>query len=151
MACSIHWIDDEIDFLKVHILFLKSKGYSVETVSNGLDALEKIRTNVYDIIFLDENMPGISGLDTLKEIREINSDVPVVMITKNEGEEIMDEAVGNKISDFLIKPVNPNQIILSIKKNVDNRRLVSIKTTEDYRTEFQRLGSEIFQVSNIEE
>ena len=151
MTCSILWIDDEIDFLKVHILFLKSKGYSVETVSNGLDALEKIRTNVYDIIFLDENMPGISGLDTLKEIREINSDVPVVMITKNEGEEIMDEAVGNKISDFLIKPVNPNQIILSIKKNVDNRRLVSIKTTEDYRTEFQRLGSEIFQVSNIEE
>lgn len=151
MGYSILWIDDEIDFLKVQILFLKSKGYSVDTSTNGTDALEKIRSTVYDIIFLDENMPGISGIDTLKEIREINPDIPVVMVTKNEGEEIMDEAVGNKISDFLIKPVNPNQIILSIKKNVDNKRLVSIKTTEDYKTEFQRLGAEIFQVSNIEE
>lgn len=151
MAYSVLWIDDEIDFLKVQILFLKSKGYQVDTATNGTDALEKIRASVYDIVFLDENMPGISGMDTLKEIREINPDLPVVMVTKNEGEEIMDEAVGNKISDFLIKPVNPNQIILSIKKNVDNKRLVSLRTTEEYKTEFQKLGTEIFQVSNIEE
>ena len=152
MKYSILWVDDEIDLLKVQILFLKGKGYEVDTAFNGTDALEKINAgNTYDIIFLDENMPGISGMETLRKIRSINSDVPIVMITKNEGEEIMDEAVGNKISDYLIKPVNPNQIILSIKKNVDNKRLVSLKTAEEYRVEFQKLGTEISQVSNIEE
>ncbi|MBR4272765.1 MAG: response regulator, partial [Bacteroidales bacterium] len=101
---TILWVDDEIDLLKVQILFLRGKGYDVTTASNGLDAIDEVRSNTFDIIFLDENMPGLSGLDTLRAIREINQDVPVVMITKNEGEEIMDEALGSKVSDYLIKP-----------------------------------------------
>ncbi|MCR5454905.1 MAG: PglZ domain-containing protein [Bacteroidales bacterium] len=147
---TILWVDDEIDLLKVQILFLRGKGYDVTTASNGLDAIEDVRSNTFDIIFLDENMPGLSGLDTLRAIREINSDVPVVMITKNEGEEIMDEALGSKVSDYLIKPVNPFQILSSIKKNIDNKRLVSDKTAEEYQSEFQTLGSEIAQVENFD-
>ena len=147
---TILWVDDEIDLLKVQILFLRGKGYDVTTASNGLDAIDEVRSNTFDIIFLDENMPGLSGLDTLRAIREINQDVPVVMITKNEGEEIMDEALGSKVSDYLIKPVNPFQILSSIKKNIDNKRLVGIKTAEEYQSEFQTLGTEIAQVQDID-
>ncbi|MBR2104624.1 MAG: bifunctional response regulator/alkaline phosphatase family protein, partial [Bacteroidales bacterium] len=147
---TILWVDDEIDLLKVQILFLRGKGYDVTTASNGLDAIDEVRSNTFDIIFLDENMPGLSGLDTLRAIREINQDVPVVMITKNEGEEIMDEALGSKVSDYLIKPVNPFQILSSIKKNIDNKRLVSNKTAEEYQSEFQTLGTEIAQVKDID-
>jgi CheY-like chemotaxis protein len=147
---TILWVDDEIDLLKVQILFLKGKGYDVTTASNGTDAIDLVRDNIFDIIFLDENMPGLSGLDTLRAIREINADVPVVMITKNEGEEIMDDALGSKVSDYLIKPVNPFQILSSIKRNIDNKRLVSNKTAEEYQSEFQKLGSEISQVRDTE-
>ena len=109
---NILWVDDEIDVLRAHILFLEEKDYDVETATNGLDAVEKVKENFYDIIFLDENMPGMTGLETLNHIKTISPNVPVVMITKSEEENIMDEAIGAKIADYLIKPVNPNQILL---------------------------------------
>ena len=140
MQGKILWADDEIELLKPHILFLESKGYSVDPVTNGMDAIDKVQEKPYDIIFLDENMPGISGLETLSKIKEINLLVPVVMITKSEEEYIMEEAIGSKIADYLIKPVNPNQILLSIKKNLDHSKLVSQKTNSNYQQEFRQLG-----------
>jgi len=129
---KILWADDEIDLLKPHILFLQEKGYEVTTATNGRDALDLVQKTAYDIVFLDENMPGLSGLETLVQIKNLRNEIPVVMITKNEAEEIMEEAIGSKIADYLIKPVNPNQILLSIKKNLDNKRLISEKTTQGY-------------------
>ncbi|MGB5783274.1 MAG: response regulator, partial [Eudoraea sp.] len=114
---TILWVDDEIDLLKPHIIFLEGKNYQVVTCKSGQDALEEIRARNFDIVFLDENMPGISGLETLTEIKAIDTTLPVVMITKSEEEYIMEEAIGSKIADYLIKPVNPNQILLSLKKN----------------------------------
>jgi CheY-like chemotaxis protein len=140
MQGKILWADDEIELLKPHILFLESKGYSVDPVTNGMDAIDKVQEKSYDIIFLDENMPGISGLEALAKIKEINPLVPVVMITKSEEEYIMEEAIGSKIADYLIKPVNPNQILLSIKKNLDHSKLVSQKTNSNYQQEFRQLG-----------
>jgi len=140
---KILWTDDEIDLLRPHIIFLREKGYDVDTASNGSDALELVRTNYYDIIFLDENMPGLSGLETLSHIKTVAPNVKVVMITKSEEESIMDEAIGSKISDYLIKPVNPKQILLSLKKNVENQRLITRQTTSDYQSEFMQIGSQI--------
>ena len=125
---SILWTDDEIDILKSHILFLEEKGYFVETANNGKDAIELVREKEFDLIFLDENMPGLSGLETLKEIKVIAPNIPVVMITKSEEENIMEEAIGSNIDDFLIKPVNPHQILHSIKKNIDFESSSSIKS-----------------------
>lgn len=139
----ILWTDDEIDLLRAHIIFLKEKGYDVETASNGPDAVEKVQNNFYDIIFLDENMPGMTGLETLTQIKTIAPNVPVVMITKSEEENIMDEAVGSKIADYLIKPVNPKQILLSLKKNIDQKRLVTQQTTSAYQMEFAKIGMQI--------
>jgi CheY-like chemotaxis protein len=139
---SILWADDEADLLKSQILFLTDKGYTVTTVSNGHDALDSIKENAYDVIFLDENMPGISGIETLGKLKEINPHIPVVMITKSEEENLMEDAIGSQIADYLIKPVKPNQILLSLKKLIDNKRLISEKTTTNYRQEFlQMLGS----------
>jgi len=115
---KILWADDEIDLLKPHILFLKAKGYDLTTVSNGRDALDALDNDSFSLVLLDENMPGISGLETLDLINERHPEVPVVMVTKSEEENIMDKAVGSKIADYLIKPVNPNQVLLSIKKHV---------------------------------
>lgn len=140
---QILWADDEIDLLKPHLMFLKEKGYHVDTANNGSDALDLFREKDFDLVFLDENMPGLSGLETLNEIKAIRADVPVVMITKSEEEYIMEEAIGSKISDYLIKPVNPNQILLSIKKILDNKRLVSEKTTSNYQKEFREIGMAI--------
>ena len=137
---KILWADDEIDLLKPHILFLQEKGYEVTTATNGRDALDLVQKTAYDIVFLDENMPGLSGLETLVQIKNLRNEIPVVMITKNEAEEIMEEAIGSKIADYLIKPVNPNQILLSIKKNLDNKRLISEKTTQGYQQEFRQIG-----------
>jgi CheY-like chemotaxis protein len=137
---SILWADDEMDLLTPHVLFLREKGYDVTTVTNGEDALEQVRTNSFEIIFLDENMPGLSGLETLSKIKNIKPGVPVIMITKSEEEHIMDDAIGSKIADYLIKPVNPNQILLSLKKNLENKRLISEKTTSSYQQEFRNLG-----------
>ncbi|MDR2010606.1 MAG: PglZ domain-containing protein [Bacteroidales bacterium] len=140
---KILWTDDEIDLLKPHIIFLEQKGYEVYTTTNGIDALNLIEKENFDIIFLDENMPGLSGLETLSRMRTILPMVPIIMITKSEEENIMDEAIGSKIDDYLIKPVNPNQILLAIKKNIDKRRLVTQKTTSAYQSEFSKLGMEI--------
>ena len=125
----ILWADDEIDLLKPHILFLNEKGYQVKTVTNGADAIDLIKSNYFDLVFLDENMPGLTGLETLVEIKNFNSEIPVVLITKNEEEYLMEEAIGKKIADYLIKPVNPKQILLTIKKILDNKRLITEKTT----------------------
>ncbi len=136
----ILWTDDEIDLLRAHIIFLQEKGYDVTTANNGADAIDLVRDNHFDIIFLDENMPGLTGLQTLDEIKTLDPNVPVVMITKSEEEDIMDEAIGSKMADYLIKPVNPKQILLSIKKNVDQKELVTRKTTSAYQSEFSKIG-----------
>lgn len=142
-APQLLWADDEIDLLKPHILFLQSKGYDVTTVNNGRDALDLVERRHFDLIILDENMPGLTGLETLSRIKQVASLTPVIMITKSEEENIMDQAVGNKIADYLIKPVKPNQILLSIKKNLHSEQLVSQKATSDYREEFGRITSQI--------
>ena len=137
---NILWADDEIDLLKPHILFLREKGYEVVTVNNGNDAIEHISNANFDIVFLDENMPGLSGIETLARLKNIKPEIPVVMITKSEEELIMEQAIGSKIADYLIKPVNPNQILLTLKKNLDNKRLISEKTSSDYQQEFRNIG-----------
>ncbi|WP_446051387.1 T9SS response regulator signal transducer PorX, partial [Zobellia laminariae] len=148
---SILWVDDEIDLLKPHIIFLQGKGYDVITCQSGQEALEELQKSRVDIIFLDENMPGISGLETLAEIKILDSSIPVVMITKSEEEFIMEEAIGSKIADYLIKPVNPNQILLSLKKNLDHSRLVSEKTTSNYQQEFRKIAMDLSMVNSVEE
>ncbi len=140
---SILWADDEIDLLKPHILFLEQKGYEVVTSNNGDDAMDIIRSRPFDIVFLDEHMPGMSGIETLAEIKAIYPGLPVVMITKSEEESIMEDAIGSNISDYLIKPVNPNQILLSLKKNLENKKLISEKTTMAYQQEFRTIGMDI--------
>ena len=139
----ILWTDDEIEDLKSHIFFLTEKGYDIDTCSNGTDTIELIKKNNYDLLFLDENMPGLSGLETLKIIKEIRPEIPIIMITKSEAEEIMDSAIGSAIADYLIKPVKPNQILLAIKKNLDQKRLVTEKTTSGYQQEFGRIDNMI--------
>lgn len=139
-TANILWADDEIDLLKPHILFLSEKGYHIDTATNGRDALDIFKTKDFDIVFLDENMPGLTGLETLSSIKTINPDVPVVMITKSEEEYLMEDAIGFKIDDYLIKPVNPKQILLTLKKLIDNKRLVSEKTSMAYQQDFRTLG-----------
>lgn len=148
---NILWADDEIDLLKPHILFLQDKGFEVTTATNGHDALELVKSKSFEIVFLDENMPGLSGLETLLKIKNIHPELPVVMITKSEDEGIMEEAIGSKIADYLIKPVNPNQILLSIKKNLDNRRLISEKTNSVYQQEFRNIGMALNDKMNHKE
>lgn len=148
---TILWADDEIDLLKPHIMFLKNKGYNLVTVNNGHDALELVESQHFDLIILDENMPGLTGLETLSRVKQIAPHIPVIMITKSEEENIMDQAVGNKIADYLIKPVNPNQILLSIKKNLHSEQLVSEQATSDYRQEFNNITSLISNASTIED
>lgn len=148
---KILWADDEIDLLKPHIMFLKMKGYDVTTVNNGADALDRVETETFDIIILDENMPGISGLETLQQIKQVQPNVPVIMITKSEEENIMNQAIGNKIADYLIKPVNPNQILMSLKKNLHSGQLVSQKATSDYQQEFRNIARLINESDNIDD
>jgi CheY-like chemotaxis protein len=137
---TILWADDEIDLLKPHILFLKNKGYDITPVNSGSDALDLIEKEYFDLVFLDENMPGMSGLETLARLKNIRPSLPVVMITKSEEESIMEEAIGSKITDYLIKPLNPSQILLSAKKILDNKRLISEKTNMGYQQEFRQLA-----------
>ncbi len=148
---KILWADDEIDLLKPHILFLKAKGYDVTTVSNGRDAIDALDREPFSLVLLDENMPGISGLETLDLINQGHPEVPVIMITKSEEENIMDQAIGNRIADYLIKPVNPNQILLSIKKNLHSREIVTEQTSSDYRQEFQHISGDINRAATMEE
>lgn len=137
------WVDDEIDLLRPHILFLEARGYEVHTVTNGQDALDRCRATAYALILLDENMPGLSGLQTLEQIKEICPATPVVMITKSEEEDIMDMAIGRKIADYLIKPVNPNQILLTLKKNLHSRHIVSEAAQTGYQQSFLQIGNQI--------
>ncbi|OIQ27511.1 MAG: two-component system response regulator [Bacteroidetes bacterium MedPE-SWsnd-G2] len=148
---NILWVDDEIDLLKPHIMFLEQKQYKVTKCQSGTEALEIIDEKNFDIVFLDENMPGLTGLETLNEIKEKRANLPIVMITKSEEEYIMEEAIGNKIADYLIKPVNPNQILLSLKKNLDHSRLVSEKTTSNYQQEFRKIAMDLSMVNSYEE
>ncbi len=148
---TILWADDEIDLLKPHTLFLEKKGYDVTTVNSGADAIDKIEKMNFDIVFLDENMPGMTGLETLDFIKAAKPNVPVVMITKSEEEMIMEQAIGAKISDYLIKPLNPNQILLSVKKILDNKRLVSEKTNQSYQQDFRNISMAYNDEMNHEE
>jgi CheY-like chemotaxis protein len=136
---SILWVDDEIESLQSQILFLQNKGYQVNALTNGFDAVDFVKDNPVDVVLLDETMPGISGLETLAKIKEYNQSIPIVLITRNETENLMDEAIGSQISDYLIKPVNPNQVLLSLKKIIDNKRLVAEKTTSAYQQQFRNL------------
>ena len=140
---KILWVDDEIESLQSQKLFLENKGYEVQTLTNGTDAIEYVKDNLVDVVLMDESMPGLTGLQTLAQIKAINSQIPVVLITKNETENLMDEAIGNEISDYLIKPVNPKQVWLSLKKIIDNRRLVAEKTTTAYQQQFTQLFMEL--------
>lgn len=145
----ILWADDEIDLLKPHIMFLKSKGYDVVTACSGRDAIELAEQEPFDLIILDENMPGLTGLETLPMLTRVAPAVPVIMITKSEEENIMDQAVGNRIADYLIKPVNPNQILLSIKKNLHSNRLMSEQASTGYRQDFAEIGQAISMASTL--
>lgn len=147
----ILWADDEIDLLRPYVLFLEEKGYGVDTVNSGRDAIEKCRSSVYDIIFLDEHMPGLTGLETLSEIAASHPELPVVMITKSEDEGIMDKAIGRKIADYLIKPVNPNQILMTIKKKLEKNEIISETNTIHYREEFGRISNEMNNCRSAED
>ena len=148
---TILWVDDEIDLLRPHILFLQNKGYRVITATNGYDGVEMLKDHNIDLIFLDENMAGLTGIETLAHMKSVNSVVPVVMITKSEEENIMEQAIGSKIADYLIKPVNPNQILLTIKKLTESHRLVTEKTTSMYQSKFAQLGFEINVAATFED
>ncbi len=148
---TILWVDDEIESLQSHILFLKNKGYEVNAKTNGLDAIDYVKEHPVDVVLLDETMPGISGLETLSKIKAANQQIPVVLITKNETENLMDEAIGRQITDYLIKPVNPNQVLLSLKKIIDNKRLVAETTTTAYQQQFRELFMELNNNPNYTE
>ncbi|MBN2480124.1 MAG: PglZ domain-containing protein [Bacteroidales bacterium] len=147
----ILWTDDEIDLMTPHIIFLKDKGYDVTVATNGIDTLELIRNSSFDLIFLDEHMPGLSGIETLNKIRQINSVIPVVMVTKSEDEKTMEMAIGSKMTDYLIKPVKPNQVLLSIKKSLESRELISRETTSAYQVEFREMGEAINRANTYRE
>lgn len=151
MTGRLLWVDDEIDLLNVHIIFLQKKGYEVTTCSNGTDAIDLCRSGSFDLILLDENMPGLSGLETLAGIKEALPNVPVVMVTKNEAEDIMDQAIGSKIADYLLKPVNPMQILLTLKKNIHQREIVSEVTQTSYRQEFMQIAMQMDDSSTPEQ
>ena len=146
---KILWVDDEVELLKPHVLFLKAKGYEVETCNNGYDAIDMATEISYDLIILDEMMPGMTGLETLPKLKEIRPVTPIIMVTKSEEENIMNKAIGSKIADYLIKPVNPNQVLLSIKKCVHSQQLVTEQTTADYRSEFGRITSSLQMADNF--
>ena len=137
------WVDDELEMLRPHILFLEKKGYEIDTATNGADAIDLCRESSFDLILLDENMPGLSGLETLMQLKELTPNVPVVMVTKNEEEDLMEQAIGSKIADYLIKPVNPNQILLTLKKNIHAKELVQEVAQTGYRQDFARIGMQL--------
>ena len=137
------WADDEMELLRAHLLFLEKKGYEVVTVTNGTDAIEECQRGGFDLVLLDEMMPGLSGLETLQRIKEIAPQVPVVMVTKSEEEDIMNQAIGQQIADYLIKPVNPNQILLTLKKNIHRKEIVTETVQAGYQQQFQQIAMQI--------
>ena len=148
---TILWADDEIDLLKPHIMFLEQKGYEVVTANNGSDAIDLVRQRHFDIVFLDEQMPGISGIEALEVIKREYPNLPVVMITKSEEERIMEDAIGSNIADYLIKPVNPNQILLSLKRNLENKKLRDEKSSMSYQQEFRKISMDLNNNLNFDE
>lgn len=151
MIARLLWVDDEIDMLRAHILFLEKKDYEVVTANNGPDAIDLCREENFDLVLLDENMPGLSGLETLTRLKDVAPNVPVVMVTKNEEEDIMDQAIGSKIADYLLKPVNPKQILLTLKKNIHQREIVQEVTQTGYRQDFSRIGMQMSESLSPEE
>ncbi|HFB61379.1 MAG TPA: response regulator, partial [Bacteroidetes bacterium] len=147
----ILWADDEIVMLKPHILFLEEKGFEVVAVNSGTEALEKLTEENFDIVFLDEQMPGLSGIEALEKIKEVNPSLPVVMITKSEEESIMEDAIGSNIADYLIKPVKPSQILLSLKRNLENKKLAGEKATQNYQQEFREISMRLQERLTFEE
>lgn len=150
-AARILWIDDEIDLLKAHCIYLQNRGYEISTETNAVDALTTLKGETFDIIFLDENMPGMSGLDAIYSIKEICPDTPVVMVTKSEEENIMEQAIGSKIADYLIKPVNPSQLLLCVKKNTTGHRLISETTQTQYRSQFQSIAMQTMECRTFDD
>ncbi|MBR3940600.1 MAG: PglZ domain-containing protein [Bacteroidaceae bacterium] len=151
MAYKLLWADDEMELLNAHIIFLQNKGYEVTKVTNGPDAIEACKEEAFDLILLDENMPGLTGLETLTRIKQLHPATPVVMVTKSEEEDIMEQAIGSKIADYLIKPVNPNQILLTLKKNIHSKEIVAEKANSAYQQNFGKLAMQISDARSIEE
>ena len=147
----ILWADDEIDLLRPHVMFLTNKEYDVTTVTNGRDALDAMQSQAFDLVILDENMPGISGLETLQRIKITHPNVPVIMVTKSEEENLMNQAIGSKIADYLIKPVNLMQLLLAVKKNLHSDSLINEKVTDDYRQEFMQISQQISSADSIDD
>ena len=137
---KILWVDDEIDLLRAHLQLLKQKGYLVDTATNGEDAIELVKEKSYDLVFLDEMMPGMGGLQTLSVMKDISPTLPVVMVTKSEAESLMEDAIGSKITDYLVKPVNPSQILLACKKILEARKIAGEYVSRDYVKEFQEIN-----------
>ncbi len=150
-AKKILWIDDEIELLRSHIIFLSEKGFDVDTVTNGEDAISSVKDSAYDLIFLDEMMPGMGGLETLGQIKDINANIPVVMVTKNEEETLMDEAIGGKIADYLTKPVNPSQILLVCKKILEGKKISGQQVAKDYLQDFTQISQSLINNLDFEE
>ena len=145
------WADDEMELLRAHLIFLEKKGYEVVTVTNGTDAIDECKKRTFDLVLLDEMMPGLSGLETLQRIKDITPQVPVVMVTKSEEEDIMNQAIGQQIADYLIKPVNPNQILLTLKKNIHRREIVTETVQSGYQQQFQQLSMQIMDCRTWED
>jgi len=151
MNGKLLWVDDEVELLKAHIIFLEKKDYEVTTASNGTDAIDLCSEQSFDLVLLDEQMPGLSGLDTLQRIKQIAPATPVVMVTKSEEENIMEQAIGQKIADYLIKPVNPNQILLTLKKNIHRREIETEVTQSRYQQQFQQIAMQIMDCRSWED
>jgi len=149
MAIRILWVDDEIELLKPHCLFLEKKGYTTTTMNNATDALELLEDENFSAILLDENMPGMGGLEAVSKIKQIRPNIPVVMVTKNEEEHIMEEAIGAHIADYLIKPVNPNQIVLSLKKILDGSKIITEKAVVNYQMEFRNIAMDLMNARDF--
>ncbi len=150
-SIRILWVDDEVELLKPHFLFLEERGYDLTPCNSGQDALELIKRERFQVIMLDENMPGLSGIETLNEIKISLPNIPVLMITKNEEEELMEQAIGSKISDYLIKPVNPNQILSALKKLFQHKDLIAERTIRNYQKEFLNISTRLLSIRNIKE
>lgn len=151
MSGKILWIDDEIDLLKPHMVFLEAKGYALTPVNNVNEALEILEKEKYQLVLIDENMPGISGLEAIPMIKNIDSTIKIVMVTKSEEEHLMEQAIGSQISDYILKPVNPNQILLSLKKNLQSEDLVEQKTILEYQQEFRNLSMELSYLNSFQD
>jgi CheY-like chemotaxis protein len=147
----ILWVDDEIDLLKAHLRYLEGKNFDVSSASNGIDALEMIRNDPFDVVFLDEQMPGMDGLTVLSEIQQIRPSTPVIMVTKSEEEQIMEDALGAQIADYLIKPVKPSQILLALKKVLENKRFVTAKVNAGYQQDFRNIAMQFFDDNGFQE